>query len=179
MAKMAFSKLDLVACNDTEKITRQNKKGEDIVIEVKKYLPFEEKLTMISNIINQSIDDNGFYNPLRVEMFTGLEIVFAYTNLSFTEKQKSDLFKLYDQIISSGLLYEVIVVIGVKEYDAIVKQVKETIESIYSYKNSVLGILETVKSDYSNLDLDATNIQEKLSDPENMGLLRDVLDKLG
>ena len=178
MAKMAFSKLDLVTCNDIEKITRQNKKGEDIIVEVKKYLPFEEKLTMISNIINQSIDDNGFYNPLKVTMFTGLEIVFAYTNLSFTDKQKNDLFKLYDQIVSSGLLNEIIDVIGI-EYATIKAQVQETIESIYSYKNSVLGILETVKSDYSNLDLDATNIQEKLSDPENIGLLRDVLDKLG
>jgi hypothetical protein len=52
MAKMAFSKLDLVTCNDVEKITRQNKKGEEITYEVKKYLPFVEKLTMISNIVN-------------------------------------------------------------------------------------------------------------------------------
>jgi hypothetical protein len=29
------------------------------------------------------------------------------------------------------------------------------------------------------LDLDATKIQEKLADPENMALLKDVLNKLG
>lgn len=179
MAKMAFSKLDLVTCNDIEKITRQNKKGEDIIIEVKKYLPFEEKLTMISNIINQSIDDNGFYNPLKITMFTGLEIIFAYTNLSFTEKQKSDLFKLYDQIVSSELLNEVLAVIGSKEFDTIVDWTTETIESIYSYRNSALGILETVKNDYSGLSYDAGAIHEKLADPENMELLKAVLAKLG
>jgi hypothetical protein len=42
-----------------------------------------------------------------------------------------------------------------------------------------LGILDTVKSDYSNLNLEATEIQEKLADPNNLSLLRDVVNKLG
>ena len=57
--------------------------------------------------------------------------------------------------------------------------VHRSVDAIYEYKNSVLGILESVSTDYSNLDLDATNIQQKLADPNNMALLRDVLSKLG
>jgi hypothetical protein len=90
-------------------------------------------------------------------MFTKLELVFAYTNLSFTDKQKSDLFKLYDQIVSSGLLDEIINVIG-SEYVTIKAQVQETIESIYSYKNSVLGILETVSEEYQEANFDITEL---------------------
>ena len=55
----------------------------------------------------------------------------------------------------------------------------ETIESYYKYFNSVFGILESINKDYQNLNLDATEIQKALSDPENMGLLRDILTKLG
>jgi hypothetical protein len=57
--------------------------------------------------------------------------------------------------------------------------VYDTIKNIYDYRNSVLGILDAVKNDYSNLNLDASDIQAKLADPENMELLRDVLNKLG
>ena len=36
-----------------------------------------------------------------------------------------------------------------------------------------------LNNDYSNLDLDATNIQSKLADPKNMEFLKSVLTKLG
>jgi hypothetical protein len=42
-----------------------------------------------------------------------------------------------------------------------------------------MGILDSVKSDYSGLNLDASEIQKNLSDPENMELLKSILDKLG
>ena len=42
-----------------------------------------------------------------------------------------------------------------------------------------MGILENISADYSNLNLDATEIQNKLADPNNMALLKDVLAKLG
>ena len=42
-----------------------------------------------------------------------------------------------------------------------------------------MGILDTISTDYSNLNLDASEIQKKLSDPNNLTLLKDVLTKLG
>ena len=42
-----------------------------------------------------------------------------------------------------------------------------------------MGILENISTDYSNLNLDASAIQQKLADPENMELLRSILSKLG
>ena len=52
-------------------------------------------------------------------------------------------------------------------------------KAIYTYRNSVLGILESISQDYSALNLDATEIQQKLADPDNMALLKQVLTKLG
>ena len=52
-------------------------------------------------------------------------------------------------------------------------------ENIYDYKNSILGILETVARDYDNLNLDALQLQEAIGNPDNIALLREVLDKLG
>ena len=174
MAKVSFTKLGLKA-NQEIKTFNFNEQ----IIEVKQYLPVNEKLALISNVINQSINENNFNNPLQVKVFTLLEIVYNYTNINFTDKQKEDSAKLYDMLYSSGFIAEVLDNIPNKEYDEIIEYTNKSIKAYYDYKNSVMGILENISADYSNLNLDATEIQKKIGDPENMALLKDVLTKLG
>lgn len=178
MAKVPFSKLQAKVNNDIVKVTHLNTAGEEIVYEVRQYLPLNEKLELVSRIINQSIDDNGFYNPMRVKFNMVVETTFAYTNLSFTERMKEDLFKLYDIFISSGLFNDIVRIID-SEWNEIQEDTWSTINNIYNYNNSVMGILDTLKADYDNLNFDATEIQKKIGDPKNMALLREVLTKLG
>lgn len=178
MAKVPFSKLQAKVNNQTTTVVCYNLANEEVCYEVRQYLSFAEKLDLVSKIINQSIDDNGFYNPMRVKFNMVLEVVYAYTNLSFTDKMKEDPFKLYDIFISTGIFDKVIEVIE-NDWDEIQKSVWSSIDNIYKYRNSVMGILENVVADYNNLNLDATEIQAKLADPENMALLKDVLAKLG
>lgn len=179
MAKVPFSKLQAKIDNEVTKNFYSNLAGEEIYYEVRHYLPLMDKLELVSSIINQSIDDNGFYNPMRVKLYMTLEVVYAYTNLSFTDKMKEDPFKLYDILISTGIFADIINVIREKDWKEIQENVWETIKNIYAYRNSMMGILESVSADYSQLDLDATEIKNKLADKDNMTLLRDVLAKLG
>ena len=179
MAKVPFSKLQASINNCDCKKSYRNKAGEEICYEVKYYLPFAEKLELVSRIINQSVDDNGFYNPMRVKLYMTLEVVYAYTNLSFTEKMKEDPFKLYDILVSTGIFTDIIDCIREKDWVEIQAGIWDTIKNIYDYKNSIMGILETVTNDYNNLNLNATDIQQKLADPENMELLKAILTKLG
>jgi len=46
----------------------------------------EDKSKVIENIINWSLDSTNFANPIRIKMNTVLEIMFAYTNINFTDK---------------------------------------------------------------------------------------------
>jgi hypothetical protein len=108
-----------------------------------------------------------------------LEMIYAYTNINFTDKQKEDVTKLYDLLASSGLMDQIIEVIPDEEYCSIVQGVSDSIKAIYAYQNSVMGVLDTISTDYSNLSLDATDIHQQISDPENMALLKQVLTKLG
>ena len=39
--------------------------------------------------------------------------------------------------------------------------------------------LESLNKEYQQMNFDVSEIQEKLSDPENLTLLKDVLNKLG
>ena len=65
------------------------------------------------------------------------------------------------------------------EYKQLQDSLMICVDAIYTYRHSVLGILETISQDYENLNLDASAIQKALADPENMSLLKDVLTKLG
>ena len=174
MAKVAFTKLGLKKKDEVKTVNINNN-----IIEVKQYLSINDKLEMIGRIINQSADANNFSNPVKLDMFTSLEIVFTYTNLSFTEKQKEDLVKLYDLLEENGIFDIIIQAIPQVEYNSIIDGVQSCSEAIYTYKNSVMGILEDVVADYSAVNLDAHNIAEKLNNPENMAFLKDVLTKLG
>ena len=179
MAKIAFTKLDLKVNNNVKQNTYTNSKGEVIEYEVKYYLPIKEKLDLISNIINSSSDDNGYYNPMRVKIFTVLEIVFAYTNLNFTAKQKEDPFKLYDLLLSNGIYNDVIDSIWSEDIEEIQSATIQTIKNIYDYRNSVVGILDIVTADRESLNFDAIGLQQLIGDPNNLALLRDVIGKLG
>lgn len=174
MAKLSFTKLGLKPNNEIVNIPF----GEQI-IEVKQYLPVEEKLDLISRVLELSHDSNNFSNPVKVDVYTMLEIIDKYTNITFTDKQKENPTKLYDLIIGNGLAAAVVNAIPVAEYEVLTDAINRTIKSVYKYQNSVLGILDSITTDYSNLNLDADEIRKKIGDPENLALLKDIMTKLG
>lgn len=176
MAKVPFTKLK---CKINEEV-KQVKFNDEIIIEVKQYLPVQEKLALIGRVIELAhMQDENYSNPVKAAVFRDLEIVECYTNISFTDKQKEDPAKLYDLLYSTGTMEMILDNIPEDEYIEIIVGVKDSIEAIYNYQNSVLGILDTIKTDYSNLEYDANIIKESLGNPENLSLLKDVLTRLG
>ena len=174
MAKLGFTKLGLKQNNEIQYIEFNEQ-----TIEVKQYLPVEEKLELITKVLELSHDSNNFSNPVKVSVYTTLEIIEKYTNVNFTEKQKENPTKLYDLLVGNGFAAAVIKAIPEPEYDEILTGIKQTIKSVYKYQNSVLGILDSITTDYSNLNLDADEIRKKIGDPENLALLKDIMTKLG
>lgn len=174
MAKIGFTKLSLKRKNEVKTITINNNQ-----IEIKQYLPVNEKLDLIARVINGAHDQNNFPNPIKIEVIGTLEMIMAYTNISFTEKQKEDIPKLYDLLEENGVIKDIISQIPEDEYNFIIDGINKTVDAVYAYNNSVLGILESVSQDYSNLDFDIEKIQQAISNPENLELLKDVLTKFG
>lgn len=174
MAKVAFGKLQLTKNTEVKafEFAGQN-------VEVKQYLPIDEKTQMFERIISASADNNGYYNVTKVNFWMDLEIVFTYTNISFTDKQKEDLFKLYDLMKGNGFIQMVKDNMREEELAEIIQTVWTTIENIYKHASSALGVMQAIATDYSDLNLEAAGIQEQLADPENLTLLKNVLTKLG
>lgn len=174
MAKIGFTKLSLKRKNETKTISINNNQ-----IEIKQYLPVNEKLDLIARVINGAHDQNNFPNPIKIEVIGTLEMIMAYTNISFTEKQKEDIPKLYDLLEENGVIKDIISQIPEDEYNFIIDGINKTVDAVYTYNNSVLGILESVSQDYSNLDFDIQKLQNDIANPENLKLVKEVLTKLG
>lgn len=175
MAKVAFSKLGVKRVNDKVKNITFN----DIEIEVKQYLPIQDKLIIIGNAINNAADNNRFANPIKIDMYLALEIIMAYTDLSFTDKQKEDMPKLYDLFVSSGLLNEIYAAIPEAELNMLHYNSVRIAESMYGQMNSVYGIMENLANDYSEVGSQSEEIRSKLANPDNLTFLKDVINKLG
>lgn len=172
--KPTFAKLGLKINNEVNTVIINDQE-----ITVKQYLPVNEKLALIGDVIEQAADNNNFANPVKLEVFTKLEIVFNYTNLTFTEKQKEDLVKLYDTLESNNIFNQIMAAMDELELKTIVDSIEECAKAIYTYKNSVLGLLDTIGQDYGDLSAGASEIQAKLADEDNLALLKNVLTKLG
>ena len=173
MTKVAFTKLSLSKNTSVKEVEWKDQK-----IEVKQYLPVEDKLDLISRIVNYSADDHVFYNPCKVEIFELIEIILAYTNLNLTDKQQEDILKLYDLFVSSGFADVIKDAIPEEEINYLDDGIWATIKEIYRYRDSFMGIMEQTQSSYKDLDQEVTDIESKISNPENLTLLKDVVTKL-
>ena len=170
---ISYSKLKLSVQQNTVPV-----EWNDQSIEVKQYLSVQDELNLITTILNASVDENRFYNPVKFNVFFVIEIIEFFTNIKFTEKQKENAPKLYDELISSGF-YDKIYKANPVDIDNIRADAWEVIDNIYKYQNSVYGVLDNVSKDYNNLNLDATEIEKKLANKDNVQFLNTVLTKLG
>lgn len=116
------------------------------VIEVFKYLPIEDKNDLI-HIALQNAEENGIYNDVLVEMYFNLYIVYFYTNLNFTDKQKEDPAKLYDQMESNGLITQVIAHMDEDEYANLLTYLETIRDETLTYKNTAGAVLQTIVQD--------------------------------
>ena len=174
MAKVNLIKLNKIKSLDPIDI----KIGEE-TISVVQYLPLEKKLTIMQNIIEQAgNNEEGFYNIVKLTVFYTIEMLRAYTNISFTEKQLEEPQKLYDIIVLNNIWETVKDSIPEKERDYIWDNTCALAREITEYNHSALGILKLMSDDYENLNFDVQEITEKLSDRTNLDLVRNLLTKL-
>lgn len=169
MAKISFSKLNLKKVDKIEKI-EYNEQG----IEIKQYLPIQQKLELLSSVIIKATDNSKFFNPGQLSVFFKLEIVQAYTNINFTEKQKEDFCKTFDLLEENGLFLVILNKIPAEELKTLEAWLFQSVKAIYEYNNSARAILESLQTDYKNLDFDLTSIQEKIKDPETLQILKEI-----
>lgn len=149
----------------------------DTPVQVTQYAPFDTKMALISEIINASGDDQGFYNSAKLGFYIDMKFMEYYTDLTFDAD--TDAMDVYDSLQLAGFFKDMYNAIPKSEFDFIYTNVTKTIDNIYKYRNSVYGILDALKTDYSDLDLDIEKLAQDLKDGSNVEFLKEVMDKMG
>lgn len=134
MAKVSFASLKLKVKDEVKKININDKE-----IEVKQYLPATDKYDLIMISLQQS-KENGIYNDFKLDMFLHLNLVFMYTNLSFTDKQREDLPGLFDILETNGIIEQVVSIIPQEEMQTIYSEINLIKDRLMEYENSFASI---------------------------------------
>lgn len=115
-------------------------------VEVLNYLPIEDKYDFVM-ITLQKIEQDGIYNPLLLDLYFHLHLVYMYTNLSFTEKQKENEPKIYDTLASNGFFEEFLGAMNEDEYNDLMGYIQELMGMTLTYKNTAGAVLQSVIQD--------------------------------
>lgn len=141
MANVSFNNLKL-STNKEVKIAEFN----NTKIEVLQYLPVEDKNDLIQITMQKSFMD-GYFNEILLDAYFHLNIIYLYTNLNITEKQREDELKLYDKIYSSGLLEVILEQLPEDEYKYIFNMLQEQTKDFLTYKNSAAAVVQSFIQD--------------------------------
>ena len=175
MSKVSFSKLNKVKNFPPVVITN----GE-VDIEVEQYLPLKDKVDLITAVIEQSGNgEEGFFNIVKLDAYYVIEMIKAYTNISFTDKQLEDPTKLYDAIRLNDVWAAVSDAIPDAEREYIWDNILALAREITTYQNSVLGVLKAISNDRDALNFHVEEIMKNLNDPEALTLLKGMVEKTG
>ena len=175
MAKLSFTKLNKIKSLPAKEISIDDQK-----VLVEQYLPLEEKVNLITSVIEQSGNgEEGFFNIVKLNTYYIIEMIRAYTNISFTEKQLEDTTKLYDAIVLNNIWASVATTIPDTEKEYVWNNILALAKEITSYNNSVLGVLKAISNNRDNLNFDVNEIMSQINDPEALKLLKSMVDMTG
>lgn len=138
---MRYSELGLTRIVDKDTFIWNDKK-----ISYIKYLPVEAKYDIVM-ITLQKAFENGIYNPIKLDMFFHLNLIYMYTDLEFTDEERENEDKLYDEMRSTGFIDEFLKVINADEYAEMQEDIENIAKLHMDYLSSAGSVIRTFIED--------------------------------
>lgn len=165
--KVTYSNLKLKTNKEYNTITLEN----GIKIQVLKYLPIKDKYDLVMITLQKS-EENGIYNTIKMEMYFNLHLIYMYTNISFTKKQREDECKLYDELETNNVINKVIECIGTDEYNYLYNSLEAIKTEIVKYNTTAQATIRTFIEDLPKKTQETADIinnfdKEKFSEVMN------------
>lgn len=143
MAKISYGSLKLKVKNDTDTFEFGGKQ-----VEVLKYLPAPDKYDLIHVSLQKSKNhDTGLYDEFLLDVFFHLNLVYMYTNLTFTENQRDDELKIYDCFKSNGFFDAFLKVMPEEEYNELWEMMNLIKAETVQYESGAAAVLKKFVTD--------------------------------
>ena len=173
MAKVSLSKITPIKSGEVKEIEFKGEK-----IQVRQYLSTNDKIALTERVLSQAFDDSNHYSIFRLEILSEIEILKAYTNLNITDKQMEDIPHLYD-ILKLNRVFDLLNYIPENELNELHNKIHNEAVNLDQYLNSLMGIMKTITTDYSNTEMKVDELTDKLNDPKAFETVKEILNKIG
>lgn len=154
MAKTTFASLKLKNLDDKKNINFNNSE-----IEISQYISISDKYDLISITLQKALEDNN-YNEVLLDMYFHLNLIYLYTNIQFTEKQRENEFKIYDALKCSGLLNLILENIPEEEYNVCYDYLEKEAKKRTKMMRSAIGLVQSIITDLPKQAQAAADILE-------------------
>lgn len=150
------------------------------VIKVAKHLTIEEQAAFTAEVCNNVVGSEGFLNPYRFEAWVKIMILKHYTNISFTDAQLENIQKTYEIVNSSKEILEPIYeALPQAELNEVIKITFNTIQNIYAFENSAMGIVKKFNAgSQENMD-QWTEVLNRISEGKEIEFVKELVEKMG
>lgn len=180
---MAIERIKLANLGPIEEAPIEYLQIGDAVLQVKKYIPYEEMLDMIQWCIDYIINDRPFISAPLKEIIKNLAILNFFTNIdtSFLTEyhDMKDIYEEYDLVYRHNVIDQIIPKIDEGQMKFFNETLDATLDSIMAYRNSAVGIIDALSQ---NAQRDTENMESAMSminDPDQMEKLGKLLKFAG
>lgn len=132
---MKFSELNLKQNNKVKTIKINN-----LEINVKQYLPMEDKINLVQIALQQSMQD-GIYNDGLLTAYFHVYIAMFYTDIEFTDEEKQDVLTLFNILDSTETMGLIIGAIPEKELTDLTDLLNNQQSIMVTYKQSAAYLI--------------------------------------
>ncbi len=115
-------------------------------VQVKQYLPTRDKYDLVM-ITLQKAKEDGLYNPLKIDMYFHLHLVYMYTDIQFTDEDREVEEVLYDKLVQSGFMNVFLANMDDDEYNTLNVYINSLVKDNMKYRNSAAAVLQSLITD--------------------------------
>ena len=142
----SFNSLNLKTTPQSSTIVINNQQ-----IEVKHTIPLQDKIDLIQ-ITLQKAEEDGIYNQLKLQAFFELNYIYLYTDIEFSDEDRSDELALWDVLNENDVVLQVLAVqMGEEnepmEYNELRDVLNIMMERNLDYKNTAAAVLQKIIQD--------------------------------
>lgn len=109
-------------------------------IAVVPYLSINDKYDLVMITLQKSLE-KGIYNPVKLDMYFKLHLVYMYTNIQIDTAERADEAELYDTMMRSGLIKQVIAHIDPVELEELMEYIQRLQKVIMKYRSGLGNIV--------------------------------------
>ena len=159
-----MAELNYTDLNINKVINTNSFKWNEKEVEIVDYISFEDKYDVVMITLQKSLE-NGIYNPMKLDMYFHLNLVYMYSNLVFSADDRADEPKLYDEMLSSGFMDEFLRHIDIKDYTEMLDYIEKLTSLKTQYSNTAAVVIQKLVDDLPANAEAMQSIVEKF-DPE-------------